>query len=115
MECFHVDVGFKLAPRIGLLLWILWAMGPSGVFSSGGNGTADGDTVVNVGALFTFDSVIGKAVKPGLLAAIDDVNSDPNTLKGKKLNLLLHDTNCSGFLGTIEGKYCVLTTTFRGF
>ncbi|XP_071691873.1 glutamate receptor 3.5-like [Rutidosis leptorrhynchoides] len=59
-------------------------------------------SVVNVGALFTVNSVIGRSVKPAIVAAIDDVNTDPNVLKGTKLNLVLHDTNCSGFLGTIE-------------
>ncbi|XP_038694373.1 glutamate receptor 3.4-like isoform X2 [Tripterygium wilfordii] len=57
---------------------------------------------VNIGALFTMDSVIGRAAKPALQAAIDDVNSDSSILKGVKLNLILHDTNCSGFLGTVE-------------
>lgn len=42
--------------------------------------------------------------KPALFAAIDDVNNDPNILKGIKLNVIFHDTNCSGFLGTVEGK-----------
>ncbi|KAI7727760.1 hypothetical protein M8C21_013150, partial [Ambrosia artemisiifolia] len=58
--------------------------------------------VVNVGALFTIDSVIGRSVKPAVAAAIDDVNSSPTVLRGTNLNLILHDTNCSGFLGTIE-------------
>lgn len=60
---------------------------------------------VSIGALFTFDSVIGKAAKPAILAAVDDVNSDPNILSGTKLNLVLHDTNCSGFTGTVEGIF----------
>ncbi|KAF5741440.1 Glutamate receptor 3.4 -like protein [Tripterygium wilfordii] len=57
---------------------------------------------VNIGVLFTMDSVIGRAAKPALQAATDDVNSDSSILKGVKLNLILHDTNCSGFLGTVE-------------
>ncbi|CAL5391210.1 unnamed protein product [Camellia sinensis] len=40
--------------------------------------------------------------KPGIEAAVDDVNSDSTVLAGMKLNLILHDTNCSGFLGTVE-------------
>ncbi|KAI3774907.1 hypothetical protein L1987_49470 [Smallanthus sonchifolius] len=58
--------------------------------------------VVNVGALFTINSVIGRSVKPAVTAAIDDVNSSPTVLPATRLNLVLHDTNCSGFLGTIE-------------
>ncbi|PWA76693.1 glutamate receptor 3.4 [Artemisia annua] len=57
--------------------------------------------VVNVGALFTVNSVIGRSAKPAVVAAIDDVNSSPDVLRGTRLNLILHDTNCSGFLGTI--------------
>ncbi|KAI3716198.1 hypothetical protein L6452_23366 [Arctium lappa] len=58
--------------------------------------------VVNIGALFTVNSVIGRSVKPAVVAAIDDVNSSPSVLEGTRLKLILHDTNCSGFLGTVE-------------
>ncbi|CAK9315572.1 unnamed protein product [Citrullus colocynthis] len=58
--------------------------------------------VLNVGVLFTLDSVIGRSAQPAILAAMDDVNADNNILPGTKLNLILHDTNCSGFLGTLE-------------
>nr|GEW28696.1 glutamate receptor 3.4-like [Tanacetum cinerariifolium] len=58
--------------------------------------------VVNVGALFTVNSVIGRSVKPAIAAAIHDVNSSPTILRETKLNLISYDTNCSGFLGTIE-------------
>ncbi|KAJ0700934.1 putative periplasmic binding protein-like I [Helianthus annuus] len=60
-------------------------------------------SVVNVGALFTVNSVIGRSVKPAVAAAVDDVNKSPTVLRGITLNLIQHDTNCSGFLGTIEG------------
>ncbi|CAL5391257.1 unnamed protein product [Camellia sinensis] len=58
--------------------------------------------VVNIGALYTFNSAIGRSAKPGIEAAVDDVNSNSTVLAGMKLNLILHDTNCSGFLGTVE-------------
>ncbi|XP_059662931.1 glutamate receptor 3.4-like [Cornus florida] len=58
--------------------------------------------VVNLGALFTVNSVIGRSVRPAIAAAIDDVNSDSTILAGTKLNLFFQDTNCSGFLGTVE-------------
>lgn len=58
---------------------------------------------VNVGTLFTFNSTIGKVVKPAIIAAVDDVNSDSSILSGTKLNIIMHDTVCSEFLGTIEG------------
>lgn len=59
--------------------------------------------VVNIGALFTFNSIIGRSAGPALTAAIRDVNSDSSILNGTKLNLILQDTNCSGFIGTVEG------------
>lgn len=58
--------------------------------------------VVNIGALLTVNSVIGRSVKPAIIAAVDDVNANTNILGETQLNLILHDTNCSGFLGTIE-------------
>ncbi|KAJ9561079.1 hypothetical protein OSB04_006239 [Centaurea solstitialis] len=59
-------------------------------------------SVVNIGALLTVNSVIGRSVKPAIIAAVDDVNSNPSILEETHLNLFLHDTNCSGFIGTIE-------------
>ncbi|KAL6529628.1 hypothetical protein OROGR_015251 [Orobanche gracilis] len=73
----------------------------------------DGPKVINVGALFTFDSSIGRSAGPALLAAIEDVNSDDTTLKDQKLRLILQDTNCSGFLGTVEGIYSVSPNVFE--
>ena len=95
-----------------LSLWYMWV--PLGVVCSTGNASASSNSssssslkpnVLNIGALFTFNSVIGRAAKPALQAAIDDVNSDPNILNGIELKLLLHDTNCSGFVGTMEGIF----------
>ncbi|KAL1191457.1 Glutamate receptor 3.4 [Cardamine amara subsp. amara] len=56
---------------------------------------------VNVGALFTYDSFIGRAAKPAVKAAMDDVNADQTVLKGIKLNIVFQDSNCSGFIGTM--------------
>uniref|UniRef100_A0A804PCL2 Glutamate receptor n=1 Tax=Zea mays TaxID=4577 RepID=A0A804PCL2_MAIZE len=57
---------------------------------------------VAVGALFTYDSTIGRAAKLAIELAVDDVNSDGKVLPRTQLNLVPQDTNCSGFLGTIE-------------
>lgn len=75
------------------------------VMGKNGNASASSPrpSVVNVGALFTINSVIGRAAKPALEAAVDDVNSDSSILPGTKLNLITLDTNCSGFIGTMEG------------
>ncbi|KAL6603169.1 hypothetical protein ACP70R_043530 [Stipagrostis hirtigluma subsp. patula] len=57
---------------------------------------------VAVGALFTFDSTIGRAARLAIELAVDDVNADRTVLAGTKMNLISGDTNCSGFLGTVE-------------
>lgn len=61
--------------------------------------------VVNLGAIFTFDSVIGKAAKPAMEAAVSDINNDIRILNGTKLNLLMDDVNCSVFLGSVGGNF----------
>ncbi|KAK6120623.1 hypothetical protein DH2020_045635 [Rehmannia glutinosa] len=73
----------------------------------GNNGKSRGisenyPSVINVGGLFTFNSAIGRSAVPAIVAAIEDVNSDTTILKHTKINLILQDTNCSGFLGTVQ-------------
>ncbi|KAL3646320.1 hypothetical protein CASFOL_011500 [Castilleja foliolosa] len=50
----------------------------------------------------TGNSIIGRSVGPAILAAVEDVNSDDTILKNTKINLISRDTNCSGFLGTVQ-------------
>nr|XP_017229824.1 PREDICTED: glutamate receptor 3.6 isoform X2 [Daucus carota subsp. sativus] len=57
---------------------------------------------VNIGSIFTFNSIIGKVAKVAVQAAIEDVNSSPNILRGTKLKLTMHDSNSSGFLGITD-------------
>jgi len=68
---------------------------------------------VTVGALFTYDSTIGRAAQLAIELAVDDVNADGKVLPGTQLNLVPQDTNCSGFLGTIEGSVFVSPSFFR--
>ncbi|XP_022776635.1 glutamate receptor 3.4-like isoform X2 [Durio zibethinus] len=101
---------FMTRTLILLSLWFMWV--PLGVVCSTGSTSASSNSssssssmkpkVLNIGALFTLNSVIGRAAKPAIQAAIDDVNSDPNILNGIELKLIMHDTNCSGFVGTME-------------
>ncbi|KAK8475728.1 hypothetical protein V6N13_042329 [Hibiscus sabdariffa] len=95
--------------RTALILLSLWFLCiPLGVICSTGNVSASSNSsslkpkVINIGALFTLNSVIGRAAQPAIKAAIDDVNSNPNILNGIQLKLVVRDTNCSGFLGTME-------------
>lgn len=87
---------------LALFFGILMPLGVMGI-SRNSTGSSSNPSVVNIGVLFTLDSVIGRSAQPAILAAVDDVNADNTILSGTKLNLILHDTNCSGFLGTVEG------------
>ncbi|KAF5458353.1 hypothetical protein F2P56_022386 [Juglans regia] len=63
--------------------------------------------VVNIGAIFTYNSVIGRAAKIAMEAAVSDVNADPTILNGTELKLLTDDAKCSVFLGAV-GAFQVL-------
>jgi ionotropic glutamate receptor len=67
--------------------------------------------VVNVGAIFTFNTINGKVARVAMKAAEDDINSNPNILAGTNFSILMHDSNFSGFLGIIGGK--LFTILFR--
>ncbi|KAL0311223.1 UNVERIFIED_CONTAM: Glutamate receptor 3.5 [Sesamum angustifolium] len=75
-----------------------------GVTAKNGNFSvvSDRSSVVNVGAMFTFNSAIGRSLGPAIFAAIEDVNSDSIILKNIKLNLIVQDTNCSGLLELLK-------------
>lgn len=69
-------------------------------------------SVVNIGAIFTFDSVIGRVAKPAMQAAVSDVNADSGILKGTELKLFLEDANCSAFLASVEGTFVISKVVF---
>ncbi|XP_051124667.1 glutamate receptor 3.3-like [Andrographis paniculata] len=58
--------------------------------------------VVNVGALFSLDSTIGKVAKIAIDEAVKDVNANSSVLKGSKLHVDFRNTNCSGFIGLAD-------------
>lgn len=78
----------------------------AGVVRGAGNSSASSarPRVVNIGSLYTYGTVIGRSAKPAIEAAVDDVNADSSILAGTKLKLIESDTNCSAFLGTLEGN-----------
>ncbi|KAF3543891.1 hypothetical protein DY000_02001711 [Brassica cretica] len=63
--------------------------------------------VVNLGAVFTFDSVIGRAAKVALEAAVSDVNADRSVLKETELRLFMEGSSCNVFHGSF-GAFKVL-------
>lgn len=74
-----------------------------GLFSFGSsNNVSSRPAVVNIGALFTFDSTIGRVAKIAIEEAVKDVNSNFSILHGTKLVVKMHSSNCSGFLGMVE-------------
>ncbi|XP_047983046.1 glutamate receptor 3.3-like [Salvia hispanica] len=58
--------------------------------------------VVNVGAIFTLDSTIGRVAKIAIDEAVKDINANSSVLKGSKFNVIFRNSNCSGFLGLVE-------------
>ncbi|XP_062186170.1 glutamate receptor 3.1-like [Phragmites australis] len=58
--------------------------------------------VVNIGALFTFNSTIGRVAKVAIAAAVNGINNDSSILPGTKLVVQMQDTNCSGFIGIVQ-------------
>lgn len=64
--------------------------------------------VVNIGAIFTFDSVIGRVAKPAMETAVSDINNDRRILNGTKLNLITEDAKCNVFLGSVGGNLQIL-------
>ncbi|KAM0012339.1 putative periplasmic binding protein-like I [Helianthus debilis subsp. tardiflorus] len=59
---------------------------------------------VNIGATLSLKSPSGEVSVIATRAAVDDINSDPNILPRKRLNLSVHDANFSGFLSIIDGS-----------
>ncbi|KAL7116447.1 hypothetical protein ACP275_03G005600 [Erythranthe tilingii] len=77
-----------------------------GILSNGWSASASSSSsrpkVVNVGAIFTLDSTIGRVAKIAIEEAVNDVNSNSSVLNGTKLVVDIRNSNCSGFLGLVE-------------
>ncbi|KAF3960228.1 hypothetical protein CMV_015039 [Castanea mollissima] len=67
--------------------------------------------IVQVGAVFTFNTINGKVARIAMKAAEDDVNSDPSILGGSKLSILIHDSNFNEFLGIMGAMKFLETDT----
>lgn len=86
-----------------LLILCLWISKEVVGSTTGNSSFSSRPKVLKIGALFTVDSVIGKSAQAGIMAAIEDVNANSTILSGFNLEVIVKDTNCSGFLGTVEG------------
>lgn len=89
----------KLVWFLGLLVFCYGV-----IFSNGIGGTlSPRPAVVNIGAIFTLNSTIGRVAKIAIDLAVKDVNSDPSVLGGTKLKVNTQDSNCSVFLAIVRG------------
>lgn len=97
-------MGFSTREFTMKLVWALLLMVLCyGHFSNGANTVSKRPEVVNIGSIFVFKSMIGKVAKVAIEAAVQDVNSNPDVLRGTELNITMHNTNFSGFRGIVEG------------
>lgn len=88
-------MGFVWFVHVMLLQIVYCATGFSGNVSSR-------PSVVNIGAIFTFNSTIGRVSKIAIEQAVKDVNSNSSVLPHTKLILHMQNSNCRGFLGMVE-------------
>ncbi|CAJ1973124.1 unnamed protein product [Sphenostylis stenocarpa] len=89
-----------------LVYWVVWCLGVSSSvlspFVGAANVSSSRPAVVNIGAIFNIDSVLGKVAKITLEEAVKDVNADTNILHGTKLVLTMQNSNYSGFIGMVQ-------------
>lgn len=67
-----------------------------------GKNVSSRPAAVHIGAIFSFDSTIGRVANFAIDEAVKDINSNPSILHGTKLVVEKQNSNCSGFLGMIE-------------
>lgn len=96
----------KLVWFLGLL--VLCFRVPS--YAESGN-ISSRPAVVNIGAMFSFDSVIGRVAKVAIEAAVEDINLNSSVLGGSKLVVTMQDTRFSGFLGIVQALQFMETDT----
>lgn len=86
---------------VGLLLSLIL------ISSLAGYSNCERPATVNIGALFTHNSTIGRVAKVAIQAAVSDINANSSVLGGTKLNLILEDSICNVFIGSIGGTSLV--------
>ncbi|GMP62451.1 hypothetical protein CsSME_00024558 [Camellia sinensis var. sinensis] len=60
--------------------------------------------ILRIGTLLSYNSVIGRVSKVAIETAIADVNADPSILNGTQLKLIMEDTGCNVFLGSVKER-----------
>lgn len=98
-------------------VWLLMLMVLSNGISSSGAGLNNSaiPEAVNIGALFSFNSTVGKIVKVAIEAAVADINSDPSILGKTKLKVSMQeDSKYRGFLSISEGESFKISPYLEG-
>jgi hypothetical protein len=62
-------------------------------------------SVIHIGALVSYDTIIGNTAIKAIKMALDDINKDKNVLNTSQLVLHLLDTNCTAFTGVAAGNF----------
>ncbi|GLT46036.1 hypothetical protein SLA2020_198260 [Shorea laevis] len=85
-------------------LWVpFWLFLLVGEFQRGdARNVSSRPAVVNIGAIFQYDSPIGRVAKIAIQEAVDDINSNSSILHGTKLSVTMHNSKGSGFFGMVE-------------
>lgn len=86
-------------------LWLLSLFVCFLSLSLNGADCASRPTVINVGALFNFNSTIGRVANIAIEEAVNEVNSNSTILHGTKLNIIKRNSVCNGFLGFVQAMH----------
>jgi hypothetical protein len=76
----------------------------SDLHSSVGSEDSEAPSVVPIGALVSYETLIGRVARKAIQMAVEDINRDKHLLKGSKLELQMVDTYCNAFQGAAGGK-----------
>lgn len=77
-----------------------------------GGGSDENSRDVNIAAIFTFSTINGRVARIAINAAVEDINSDPSILGGRKLVLSMRDSNYSSFSTIIGGRAYYLPVSY---
>ncbi|KAF6154340.1 hypothetical protein GIB67_026796 [Kingdonia uniflora] len=103
-----LEVSLKFTMKVGLL-YLFMVVTVGGVVNGGSVNLSSRPAVVNIGAIFTFNSTIGRVAKIAMETAVDDVNSNFNVLGGTKLVLKMQDSKCNGLISFVQALQCMET------
>ncbi|KAL2999831.1 hypothetical protein AAZX31_09G180100 [Glycine max] len=100
LDELYINTGQNNMRKVWLLVIVMFYH----VFPSKGiSNVSTRPSTVNIGALMSFNSTVGRVAKVAIEAAVDDINSNATILNGTKLNISMLDTKLStGFLGIID-------------